>query len=158
MKINGDNYRIYRMKKEIYSTKVILIVVVLFLLIINTTFAQSINVGKTGSHGKVLNKFIEPTELKKLVEHPVDSIWIIDVRSEKAYANGHIPTARSFPYNEINERLNEIPKDKYLILYCNVGATAQIALKTLKKKGYKRTINWGGLSRWEWEKETISNL
>jgi len=31
---------------------------------------------------------------------------------------------------------------------------ARIVSKDLKKAGYKRYIDWGGISRWEWEKET----
>ncbi|HEY3369621.1 MAG TPA: rhodanese-like domain-containing protein [Prolixibacteraceae bacterium] len=138
------------------SFKVLITLVVLILLVIllvNVASGQSVFVGKAGPKGKVLSKYIEPSELKKIVDNPVDSIWIIDVRSEKAYSNGHIPTAKSFPYASITDRLNEIPKDKYLILYCTVGASAKIALKSLKKSGYKRTIDWGGLSRWEGEKE-----
>jgi rhodanese-related sulfurtransferase len=71
------------------------------------------------------------------------------VRSEKAYLNGHIPTAKSFPADNIMSRLNEIPKDKYLIIYCTVGAMAKIVSKKLKKAGYKRYIDWGGISRWK---------
>lgn len=131
-----------------------LITFVLFVAMIQSVVAQSVYVGQAGSEGKVLKKYIEPSELKKLVDHPVDSIWIIDVRSEKAYLNGHIPTAKSFPAGNITSRLNEIPKDQYLIIYCTVGGMAKIASGTLKKAGYQRTINWGGLSRWKWEKET----
>lgn len=134
-------------------SKITLVTLILCTLLLNVAAGQSVFVGKAGPKGKVLNKFIEPSELKKIVDNPVDSIWIIDVRSEKAYSNGHIPTAKSFPYATITDRLNEIPKDKYLIIYCTIGASAKIALKNLKKAGYKRTIDWGGLSRWEWEKE-----
>ena len=126
---------------------------VLLFMFTQVISAQSVNVGKAGSQGKVLKKYIEPAELKRIVENPVDSIWIIDVRSEKAYSNGHIPTARSFPAGTVNDRLNEIPKNKYLIIYCTVGANAQIVSKKLRKAGYRRYINWGGISRWEWEKE-----
>jgi rhodanese-related sulfurtransferase len=109
-------------------------------------------VGKAGAQGKVLSKYIEPSELKKMVDNPVDSIWIIDVRSEKAYQKSHIPTAKSFPSSTIMSRLDEIPKDKYLIMYCNVGGTVKIVSKKLRKAGYKRYINWGGISRWESQK------
>lgn len=129
------------------------LIAVSLLLLSFSVGAQSIYVGKTGSQGKVLRKYIDPAELKKLVENPVDSIWIIDVRSEKAYANGHIPTAKSFPVGTLKSRLTEIPKNQYLILYCTVGANAQIASKTLRKAGYKRIINWGGITRWTWNKE-----
>ena len=137
---------------EKHISKIVLITVALFTLLINVAAGQSVFVGKAGTEGKVLRKYIEPLELRKLVDNPLDSIWIVDVRSEKAYLNGHIPTARSFPYVTIMSRLNEIPKDKYLILYCTIGASAKTALKNLKKAGYKRTIDWGGISRWEGEK------
>jgi len=134
--------------------KIELITFVLFMAMCQTVAAQSVYVGQAGAEGKVLRKYIEPLELKKLVDHPVDSIWIIDVRSEKAFSNGHIPTAKSFPAAILTSRLNEIPKDQYLIIYCTVGGMAKIASKTLKKAGYKRYINWGGITRWKWEKET----
>lgn len=134
--------------------KLVLFSVFLLTLSVCQTLAQSVNVGKSGSQGKILKKYINPLELKKIVESPVDSIWIIDVRSEKAFENGHIPTARSFPAGSVTSRLTEIPKSKYLIIYCTVGANAQIVSKKLRKAGYKRYMNWGGLSRWNWEKET----
>lgn len=137
-----------------FLKKLIWVTGILLTLSIGTTMAQSVNVGKSGSQGKILKKYIDPVELKKIVELPVDSIWIIDVRSEKAFENGHIPTAKSFPAGSVTSRLAEIPKSKYLIIYCTVGANAQIVSKKLRKAGYKRYINWGGLSRWNWEKET----
>jgi len=137
-----------------HLSKIALITSVLMTGLIHVAAGQSVNVGKAGAHGKALKKYIKPSELKQIVENPVDSIWIIDVRSEKAYSNGHIPTAKSFPAATVASRLNEIPKNQYLIIYCTVGANAQIVSRKLKKAGYKRYINWGGLSRWEWKKET----
>ena len=137
-----------------HISRIVLLTLVLFAGLIDLAAAQSVYVGQAGRGGKALKKYIEPAELKKLVENPVDSIWIIDVRSEKAYLSGHIPTAKSFPVATIANRINEIPKDQYLIIYCTVGAMARIVSKDLKKAGYKRYIDWGGISRWEWEKET----
>lgn len=144
--------KILKSIQKLFSGKIAGLFTLLFMFT-QVVSAQSVNVGKAGSQGKVLKKYIEPAELKRIVENPVDSIWIIDVRSEKAYSNGHIPTARSFPSGTVNDRLNEIPKNKYLIIYCTVGANAQIVSKKLRKAGYRRYINWGGISRWEWEKE-----
>ena len=144
--LNMPNY-----KKNISKTALIFLVLLTFS--IHIAAGQSVYVGKAGAHGEVLKRYIEPSELKQIVENPVDSIWIIDVRSEKAYSNGHIPTAKSFPVGTVESRLKEIPKSQYLILYCTVGANAQIVSKKLKKAGYKRYINWGGISRWEWDKE-----
>lgn len=133
--------------------KFIVLSLVLFILLLHPVAAQSVYVGQAGAEGKGLRKYIEPSALKKLTENPVDSIWIIDVRSEKAFSKEHIPTARSFPAGTVLSRLNEIPKDKYLIIYCTVGGNAKIVSKSLRKAGYKRYINWGGISRWVWERE-----
>ena len=143
--------------EEKHISRIALIILILFTVLIHVATGQSVYVGKAGAEGKVLRKYIEPSALKKLVENPVDSIWIIDVRSEKAYLNGHIPTAKSFPSGTIMSRLNEIPKDQYLIIYCTVGGMAKIVSKQLKKAGYKRYMDWGGISRWEGEKETGKN-
>jgi rhodanese-related sulfurtransferase len=129
-----------------------LFLLVLFVVLAHNAVSQSVYVGQAGKEGKLLAKYIDPAGLKKLVEHPVDSIWIIDVRSEKAYLNGHIPTAKSFPAGTFESNLSEIPTSHYLIIYCTVGANAKIVSRKLKKAGYKRYINWGGISRWSWEK------
>lgn len=134
--------------------KITMITLTLSALLVQIVAGQSVFVGKAGPQGKVLRKYIEPSALKKLTDNPIDSIWILDVRSETAYLKEHIPTAKSFPRATVMSRLNEIPKDKYLIIYCTVGANARIVSKQLKKAGYKRYMDWGGLSRWEGEKET----
>lgn len=107
--------------------------------------------GYVGSEGEVLEQYLPPEQLKKLVENPDDSIWIIDVRPASAYQKGHILTARSFPSSEILSRLDEIPKDAYLIVYCETGGRAQGVIKKLEKKGYTQLMNWGGISRWPYE-------
>jgi len=140
-----------------HISKIVMITLILSALLIQVADGQSVYVGKAGPQGKVLRKYIEPSALKRLTENPADSIWILDVRSEKAYLKEHIPTAKSFPATTVMSRLNEIPKDKYLIIYCTVGANARIVSKKLKKAGYKRYMNWGGLSRWEGEKETAKS-
>ena len=107
--------------------------------------------GYIGSEGEVLKKYLPPEKLRELVAKPDDSIWIIDVRPSSAYQKGHIPTAKSFPSSEIFSRLDEIPKDMYLIMYCETGGRAQGVIKKLEKKGYTRLMNWGGISRWPYE-------
>src|SRR5664280_1256703 len=119
------NYRSMRARVTELS-KIIMITLVLSALLLQSAAAQSVYIGKAGPQGKVLRKYIEPPALKKLTENPADSIWILDVRSEKAYQKEHIPTAKSFPAATVMSRLNEIPKDKYLIIYCTVGANARI--------------------------------
>ena len=107
--------------------------------------------GYVGSEGEVLKQYLSPEKLRELVANPDDSIWIIDVRPASAYQKGHIPTAKSFPSSEILSRLDEIPQDTFLIIYCETGGRAQRVIKRLEKEGYTRLMNWGGISRWPYE-------
>ena len=43
---------------------------------------------------------------------------LIDVRSRELYDQAHASAALSFPEQEIEARLGELPRDKMLILYC----------------------------------------
>jgi len=55
-------------------------------------------------------------ELKSLMDQEADVI-VIDVRGTTSYETGHITGARSIPISEIPDRLDEIPRDKRLVLY-----------------------------------------
>jgi hypothetical protein len=43
---------------------------------------------------------------------------IIDVRAKEAFDAGHIAGAISFPESDVDTRINELPKDKLVIAYC----------------------------------------
>lgn len=42
----------------------------------------------------------------------------VDVRSESAYAESHIPGALSIPLAELESRLDELNPDQWIITYC----------------------------------------
>ena len=110
--------------------------------------------GYTTKDGKDLTKYLESKNLKKITDNENDSIIIIDVRPASAYKKGHIPSAKSFPSSNIEDNLDELPKNKNIILYCETGGRAQNVLKKLKKKGYKKMMNWGSYKNWEYELES----
>jgi len=64
---------------------------------------------------------------------PADKI-ILDVRDSGVAT---IPGAVNIPQSELAGRIAELPKDKELIIHCNTGILANMALKTLKDNGYK---------------------
>lgn len=70
-------------------------------------------------------------------------IWV-DVRDESAVAYGGIPGATWIPVEEIDERYNELPKDKKLILYCMRGIVSEEAAEKLREKGYEAYSLVGG--------------
>ncbi len=112
--------------------------------------------GYVGSEGAPLSAYLYAPNLKDLTENPDDNIWIIDVRPTAQYTLGHIPTALSYPSTEIDARLDELPLDQYLIVYCESGIRAQAVIKKLEGYGYTHLMNWGSVLRWRWDLETGS--
>jgi 3-mercaptopyruvate sulfurtransferase SseA len=45
--------------------------------------------------------------------------FIVDVRNQAAYDQGHIPGAKLIPSPEILNHINELPKDKTIVTYCS---------------------------------------
>ena len=70
----------------------------------------------------------------------------IDVRTPEEFAAGHIQGARLLPYPTIEKTIGlSVPdKETPLVLYCAVGGRSGIALKKLKKMGYRNAVNGGG--------------
>jgi rhodanese-related sulfurtransferase len=76
----------------------------------------------------------------------------IDVRSEDEYNSGHIEGAIHIPVSEIESRLNEIPKDKLVIVYCNGSSCSRssTAADILIENGFNQVYNIGGDGIFEW--------
>lgn len=64
---------------------------------------------------------------------PADKV-ILDVRDSGA--EGTITGARTIPLAELTGRLAELPKNKEVIVHCNTGIMASMAVKTLQDSGY----------------------
>jgi predicted sulfurtransferase len=56
-------------------------------------------------------------ELNELVKN--NEAVVIDVRNQASYDAGHIPGAKLIPAGEIQNHLNELPRDKMIITYCS---------------------------------------
>jgi len=87
-------------------------------------------------------------QCRQVSEINVDDI-LIDVRTADEYREGKIGSAINIPVDELRYRLNEIPKDRKIYLYCEVGARGYLAQRILKQNGYDRTFNLsGGYKLW----------
>ncbi|TVP45208.1 MAG: rhodanese-like domain-containing protein [Mongoliibacter sp.] len=76
---------------------------------------------------------------------------LVDVRTQEEISNGVIaePLKIDFLSKDFYEKLNELPKDKEIYLYCAVGARSAKAAEYLKEKGYPKVYNLeGGYVEW----------
>ncbi len=75
---------------------------------------------------------------------PAENQMVIDVRTETEIHAGTIPGAVNIPLDELRGRLDEIPKEKELLISCQVGLRGYIACRILLAKGYKARNLTGG--------------
>lgn len=84
---------------------------------------------------------------------------ILDVRTKEEYDLGTINGAVNIPLDELRSRLDEIPKDKDIYVFCQVGLRAYVALRLLSNKGYKNAANLsGGFKTYELAVQEQSNI
>ena len=79
-----------------------------------------------------------------------DDVVILDVREQSEYDAGHIPGVTLIPLNDVPNRLNEIPKDKPVIVTCRSGNRSGQATDFLRQQGYTNVHNMtGGINAWQ---------
>ncbi len=75
---------------------------------------------------------------------------LLDVRSKEEFEAGHIDNAINIPIDDLRSRMNEIPKDKNIFIYCLGGLRGYLAQRTLTQSDYKKVLNLsGGYQLWK---------
>ena len=75
---------------------------------------------------------------------------LIDVRSKEEYLSGKIEHAVNIPVDELRGRLDEIPKEKAIYIYCEAGQRGYLAQRILVQNGYGNVSNLsGGYRLWK---------
>ena len=72
-------------------------------------------------------------QIRTIVE---DGGALVDVRSPMEFANGSLTGAKNIPLNGLPNFLDELPKDKPVLLYCVSGARSGAAQRYLAQAGY----------------------
>lgn len=73
-----------------------------------------------------------------------ESSILIDVRTKSEFELGTIRDAINIPIDELRERIDEIPKNKDIIIFCQIGLRGYLAQNILNKHGFKNTKNLSG--------------
>lgn len=67
--------------------------------------------------------------------------YLIDVREEDEYADGHLPGTVNLPLSEFEARYREIGTDKPIVLVCARGGRSAQAAEYLAYQGYQNLYN-----------------
>ena len=95
---------------------------------------------------------ITPTDLQQLLsgENPPT---FIDIREEGEAAICSIDGSTLIPMNTLPQRLQEIPRDRPVVLYCHHGMRSMMAGQWMAQNGYEVLSLAGGIERWAREIE-----
>lgn len=89
-----------------------------------------------------LHPVIHWDDLDKL--DPRDTV-LIDVRTQaECKSIGTIPGAINIPVDSLRERIDEIPRDKTIVIYCQIGLRGYIAARILMQRGFTKVFNLSG--------------
>ncbi len=77
-------------------------------------------------------------------------VYMLDVREQWEYDEGHIPGITLIPMGDIPARLDDIPTDKQVIVTCRTGNRSSQVADYLRQQGFDNIHNMdGGIVAWE---------
>ncbi len=90
-------------------------------------------------------KTINPETVKTLPD-----ALILDARERDEYAVSHLPKAVFIGYNSFKkEELDNVPKDKPIVVYCSIGYRSEKIGEKLQKMGFTKVYNlYGSIFEW----------
>ena len=95
-----------------------------------------------------------------LVRHPIrimsdelrarlGTLPIIDVRAEAEWETGMIPGSVNIPLEQLRARLDEIPLEGPIVVYCRTGERSSTAASLLEQAGRREVLDLvGGITAW----------
>ena len=84
---------------------------------------------------------VEASDIENLVKNKE---FLLDVREEHEYQDGHIKGAVNLPLREILGKKDSLPKDKDIYVYCRSGHRSADAVNFLKSLGFEKVHNVEG--------------
>jgi glyoxylase-like metal-dependent hydrolase (beta-lactamase superfamily II)/rhodanese-related sulfurtransferase len=79
-----------------------------------------------------------------------EELILLDIRAPKERDSGAIEGSLNIPLNHLTERLDEIPRDRTLVVHCAGGYRSAISASLLQKHGFENVMDLvGGYKAWE---------
>jgi adenylyltransferase/sulfurtransferase len=78
-----------------------------------------------------------------------ESVTLVDVREPHEWVISDLAGSMKIPLGTLPRRLDEIPKDAEVVVYCRTGGRSANAVQFLRERGYEKALNLaGGINRW----------
>lgn len=92
---------------------------------------------------------ISPQDLCKLLDKDGKDLLLLDVRTPEEFVICSLSGAQLIPLIQLPRRLDEIDKDKHIVVYCHHGVRSRSACQLLRESGFEHVSNLrGGIAAW----------
>jgi rhodanese-related sulfurtransferase len=81
-------------------------------------------------------------------EEVVDGALLLDVREDDEWTAGHAPDAVLMPMNSVPQRLDELPRDREIVVICRTGSRSERVTAFLVAQGFEAANVFGGMQAW----------
>jgi rhodanese-related sulfurtransferase len=96
------------------------------------------------------NLIIEPLQVHEMMQKG-EKFLLLDCREPWEHQTARIEGAVLIPMAEIPQKLDELPKDQPIVIYCHAGMRSFNAASWLKRQGVKALSMSGGIDQWSRE-------
>jgi rhodanese-related sulfurtransferase len=125
-------------KSQIWGWIILVIIVIAAVVFLNTN--------NKADNVQALAKEITPSQASQFQK---DGAFILDVREPDEWNAGHISGAVLISLGNLPSRLNDVPKNKKIVVVCRSGNRSATGRDILLKAGYPRVTSMGGgMNQW----------
>lgn len=87
---------------------------------------------------------------QQIDEEIFNNVLFVDARDEEQFARETIPGAVHIEWREVLDRIDEIPEDKKVVVFCNTGSLSAQATFALRVAGRDNVVVLqGGIQNWK---------
>jgi rhodanese-related sulfurtransferase len=86
----------------------------------------------------------------------LDQVQLVDVRDEDEWQAGHIEGAVHIPEDDLEDRMQELDRNRPVVTVCRAGTRSADAAELLRGQGFDADNLDGGMLAWKWAGLPIS--
>ena len=118
---------------------------------INEAVPANMSVGINFDPDRYLLRDFDMNDLHEIWQKLPGNTLVMDNRTPKEYAKGHVPGSRNIPLGTENQHIDELSGYDQIYLYCRSGRRAQTAMTNLNFQGLNHItcISHSGMPDWE---------
>jgi rhodanese-related sulfurtransferase len=102
------------------------------------------------SQGSATSSYPSEISVAEAVSKREAGAFILDVRQPEEWDEFHVPDSTLIPLDQLASRINELPKDKEIVIVCRSGNRSAQGRDILLDAGFAQVTSMaGGLTQWK---------